>query len=114
MDKLVELQGRSYNVAPVEESDEVRELLRGARAPTTRKVYASCMKAFATWCAARGAEPMPAEPKRVREYLATCAVGTWRQARSTCTFQASPTRIATPDSGSIPPSTRASWMACGG
>jgi site-specific recombinase XerD len=44
-----------------------------ARAPNTRTAYASDFRAFETWCAARGLEPMPATPATVAVYLADLA-----------------------------------------
>lgn len=70
MTDLIKIDGSGYNVAQIDESEEVRELLRGARATTTRKVYGRCIAAFSTWCDARDAQPLPAEPKLVREYIA--------------------------------------------
>lgn len=70
MTDLIKIDGSGYNVAQSEVSEEVRELLRGARATTTRSVYGRCVTAFATWCDARGAQSVPAEPKLVREYIA--------------------------------------------
>ena len=70
MAELIKIEGSAYNVAQYDESEEVRELLRGARATTTRKVYGRCFAAFTTWCEARSAQPLPAEAKLVRAYLA--------------------------------------------
>ncbi|MCC7251602.1 site-specific integrase [Hyphomicrobium sp.] len=60
-----------YNLLAEHEVEEVRELLRGARADSTRRLYGRCFAAFMEWCAPRGARPMPAEPQHVKAYLAS-------------------------------------------
>lgn len=71
MNTLAPLNVGSYNLLTEREADEVRELLRGARADTTRQVYGRCMAAFTAWCAARDARAMPAEPQHVKAYIAS-------------------------------------------
>ena len=70
MTELVKLDCSNHNVTQHDESDEVRELIRSARATTTRRVYGRCFAAFTAWCEARGTAPMPADAKQVRAYLA--------------------------------------------
>ncbi len=53
MTELTKIDGSGYNVAQSEVSEEVRELLRGARATTTRDVYGRTRAAFTAWCDAR-------------------------------------------------------------
>lgn len=50
------------------------EVYRGrAHAPATLRAYRSDWAHFTTYCADRGAAPLPADPLVVRTYLATCA-----------------------------------------
>jgi integrase len=61
----------TYNLLAEHEIEEVRELLRGARADSTRRLYGRCIAAFTEWCAKRDVTPLPAEPQLVKAYLAT-------------------------------------------
>lgn len=71
MNTLALVEHGTYNLLAEHEIEEVRELLRGARADSTRRLYGRCVAAFSEWCAGRDAQPMPAEPQHVKAYLAS-------------------------------------------
>ena len=54
-------------------ADRVRAFLTAAKAPATRRAYASDWRHFTTWCAARGMPSLPATPETVALYLAALA-----------------------------------------
>lgn len=70
MNTLALTDNGTYNLLADHEIEEVRELLRGARAESTRRLYGRCLAAFTEWCAARDATAMPAQPQLVKAYLA--------------------------------------------
>jgi site-specific recombinase XerD len=47
--------------------------LQAGKAPSTRQAYASDGKAFATWCRARGLDPLLANAETVALHLSSCA-----------------------------------------
>lgn len=47
------------------------ELAEAARAPATRRAYASDWRQFCAWAASQGLEPLPAAPAIVARYIAT-------------------------------------------
>ncbi len=53
--------------------DRVADALAASRSPSTRLAYASAWRGWATWCAARGASPLPAVPELLAAYLAELA-----------------------------------------
>lgn len=62
--------------------DDAEELRRRARAPSTRRAYASDWADFTVWCGRQGAAPLPADPRVVARYLADLA-----RSRRTSTLQ---------------------------
>lgn len=54
-------------------ADRVRAFLTAAKAPATRRAYASDWRHFTTWCVARGMPSLPATPETVALYLAALA-----------------------------------------
>ena len=50
-------------------ADRAREYAGQARAANTRRAYASDVRAFANWCAARGEASLPTSPAAVLAYL---------------------------------------------
>ncbi len=54
---------------PVRSSEEVKELIRGARSENTRRVYASAWRAFDAWCAASGLVAVGASVEVVSHFL---------------------------------------------
>lgn len=53
--------------------DAAEELRRRARAPSTRRAYASDWADFTVWCGRHRAAPLPADPPVVARYLADLA-----------------------------------------
>lgn len=53
-----------------EEVEAARSYARASRAAGTQRVYASDWAIFTAWCAARSAEPLPADPALVAVFLA--------------------------------------------
>jgi site-specific recombinase XerD len=54
-------------------SDLLRAYMRGARAGSTQRAYATQWQQFATWCGGHGVSALPADPRLVAEYLAVRA-----------------------------------------
>jgi integrase len=54
-------------------ADQARAYATAAHAPNTRRAYRSDWRHFAAWCAAAGAEPLPAQPAAVALYLTQMA-----------------------------------------
>ncbi|KQS69332.1 hypothetical protein ASG32_29540 [Methylobacterium sp. Leaf361] len=50
-------------------ADQARQYADQSRAANTRRAYASDVRAFANWCAARGEPSLPASPAAVLAYL---------------------------------------------
>ena len=44
---------------------------KAEKAPTTRRAYGTDFAIFRTWCAERGADPLPATPETVAAFLAS-------------------------------------------
>lgn len=53
-----------------QEVEAARDYVAAARAPATRRAYASDWRLFLAWCDARGIEPLPASPEAVAVFLA--------------------------------------------
>ena len=56
---------------PAEDIERAAAFARQDKAPATRAAYQSDFAAFQAWCAARGAEALPALPETVAGYLAS-------------------------------------------
>ena len=54
-------------------ADRVRAFITAAKAPATRRAYASDWRHFTTWCVARRMPSLPATPELVALYLAALA-----------------------------------------
>jgi site-specific recombinase XerD len=57
------------------EAEAVLEFAENAKAPASRRAYASDFRDFAAWCAARGTTALPATPAMVCGYISTLAHG---------------------------------------
>jgi hypothetical protein len=53
---------------------KANDLIRAAKAPSTRKAYQSDFRIFESWCAAHGLASLPAAPETIALYIASCAV----------------------------------------
>jgi len=52
------------------DQERVADALASSRSASTRLAYASAWRGWATWCAVRGASPLPASPELLAAYLA--------------------------------------------
>ena len=72
------------------DSARIEAALRAARSPQTRRAYASQWAAWGTWCASRGACPLPAAPVELAAYLAeraqSVSTATVRMAKAAIVF----------------------------
>src|SRR5215471_2261846 len=59
------------HVAPA--ADRAQSYARNAKAPATRRGYASDWKMFSAWCERFGLSALPAEPRTVALYIADLA-----------------------------------------
>jgi site-specific recombinase XerD len=55
--------------SPPELLEAAQEFARAAKSPATRRAYASDLRDFDAWCAAKRRAPLPAEPETVRLYV---------------------------------------------
>src|SRR4051794_28502380 len=54
-------------------ADRARSYAENAKAPATRRAYASDWRSFETWCTAAGLPSLPAAPETVAVYIAALA-----------------------------------------
>jgi site-specific recombinase XerD len=54
---------------------KANDLIRAAKAPSTRKAYQSDFRIFESWCATHGLASLPAAPQTIALYIASCVVG---------------------------------------
>ena len=53
---------------------KANDLIRAAKAPSTRKAYHSDFRIFDTWCVAHRLASLPAAPQTIALYIASCVV----------------------------------------
>jgi site-specific recombinase XerD len=53
---------------------KANDLMRAAKAPSTRKAYQSDFRIFESWCAAHGLASLPSIPETIALYIASCVV----------------------------------------
>ena len=53
---------------------KANDLIRSAKAPSTRKAYQSDWRIFESWCAAHRLASLPASPETIALYIASCVV----------------------------------------
>jgi hypothetical protein len=63
------LRPAGSGLALAELADEARGYVAASLAPATRRAYATDRRIFSTWCAERGVEPLPADPRTLVLYL---------------------------------------------
>ena len=72
------------------DSARIEAAILAARSPQTRRAYASQWSAWASWCASRGACPLPAAPVELAAYLAeraqSASIATVRMAKAAVVF----------------------------
>ena len=67
--KDLELRASGGGLTPLD-LERIGAAVEAARSSGTRRTYDSAWKAWETWCAARGIEPLPADPVMVAAHLA--------------------------------------------
>lgn len=53
---------------------KANDLIRAAKAPSTRKAYQSDFRIFESWCATHGLASLPSAPQTIALYIASCVV----------------------------------------
>lgn len=53
---------------------KANDLIRAAKAPSTRKAYKSDFRIFESWCADHGLASLPSAPQTIALYIASCVV----------------------------------------
>ena len=53
---------------------KANDLIRAAKAPSTRKAYRSDFRIFESWCANHGLASLPSAPQTIALYIASCVV----------------------------------------
>jgi site-specific recombinase XerD len=51
---------------------QANDLIRAAKAPSTRKAYQSDFRIFESWCANHGLASLPSAPQTIALYIASC------------------------------------------
>ena len=71
-DKLIH---RSHLSTDLEDLiEKANDLIRAAKAPSTRKAYQSDFRIFDSWCTQHGLSALPASPQTIALYIASCVV----------------------------------------
>jgi site-specific recombinase XerD len=53
---------------------KANDLIRAAKAPSTRKAYQSDFRIFESWCAAHRLSSLPASPETIGLYITSCVI----------------------------------------
>lgn len=71
-DQLINLSHPSTGLEDL--IQKANDLIRAAKAPSTRKAYQSDFRIFESWCAAHGLAPLPSPPETIAIYIASCVI----------------------------------------
>lgn len=71
-DKLINLSHLSSGLEDL--IQKANDLIRSAKAPSTRKAYQSDWRIFESWCAAERLSSLPASPQTIALYITSCVV----------------------------------------
>lgn len=71
-DKLINLSHLSTGLEDL--IQKANDLIRTAKAPSTRKAYQSDFRIFESWCAAHELASLPSSPQTIALYIASCVV----------------------------------------
>ena len=71
-DRLINLSHPSTDLEDL--IHKANDLIRAAKAPSTRKAYQSDFRIFESWCAAHGLSSLPSAPQTIALYIASCVV----------------------------------------
>ena len=72
-DKLITLSHPSTGLEDL--IQKANDLIRAAKAPSTRKAYRSDFRIFESWCADHGLTSLPSASETIALYIASCVVG---------------------------------------
>jgi site-specific recombinase XerD len=71
-DRLIKLSHPSTGLEDL--IQKANDLIRAAKAPSTRKAYQSDFRIFQSWCADHGLASLPSAPETIALYIASCVV----------------------------------------
>ena len=71
-DKLINLSHLPTDLEDL--IQKANDLIRAAKAPSTRKAYQSDFRIFDSWCAAHGLASLPSAPQTIALYIVSCVV----------------------------------------
>lgn len=71
-DKLINLSHLSTDLEDL--IQKANDLIRAAKAPSTRKAYRSDFRIFESWCTAHGLASLPSAPQTIALYITSCVV----------------------------------------
>ena len=71
-DKLITLSHLSPGLEDL--IQKANDLIRAAKAPSTRKAYQSDFRIYDSWCADHGLTSLPSAPETIAIYIASCVV----------------------------------------
>jgi hypothetical protein len=71
-DKLINLSRLSTDLEDL--IQKANDLIRAAKAASTRKAYQSDFRIFESWCTQHGLSALPASPQTIALYIASCVV----------------------------------------
>jgi len=71
-DKLITLSHPSTGLEDL--IQKANDLIRAAKAPSTRKAYQSDFRIFESWCTQHGLAALPATPQTIALYITSCVV----------------------------------------
>jgi site-specific recombinase XerD len=71
-DKLINRSNLSTDLQDL--IQKANDLIRAAKAPSTRKAYESDFRIFESWCAAHGLASLPSAPQTIALYITSCVV----------------------------------------
>ena len=71
-DKLITLSHPSTGLEDL--IQKANDLMRAAKAPSTRKAYQSDFRIYDSWCADHGLTSLPSTPETIALYIASCVV----------------------------------------
>jgi hypothetical protein len=76
-DKLITLSHHSTGLEDL--IQKANDLIRAAKAPSTRKAYQSDFRIYDSWCTDHDLTSLPSAPETIALYIASCVV--WHRSR---------------------------------
>jgi site-specific recombinase XerD len=71
-DKLITLSHPSTGLEDL--IQKANDLIRAAKAPSTRKAYQSDFRTYESWCTGHGLTSLPSTPETIALYIASCVI----------------------------------------